>query len=115
MGDTNMQSGDELKAFDALYGDLSPHRAAAVNERIEGPPEDQDWTFNDEQQEQYQVKYGDEIFYEPFTPKPPRGSVEDIQHKLRIRHPSLDSFEKAGLTSLSAANARRDVDVCPFC
>ena len=44
MGDTNMQSGDELNAFDALYGDLSPHRTAAVNERTEGPPEDQGWT-----------------------------------------------------------------------
>ena len=50
----------------------------------EGPPEDQDWTFDDEQTEQFRAKFGDETYYEPFTPKPPRGSVEDIQHRLRV-------------------------------
>ncbi len=54
------------------------------NKGDEDSPEDPDWTFDDEQKEQHQAKYGDSIFYEPFVPKPPRGSVEDIQHKLRI-------------------------------
>ncbi len=48
------------------------------------PPEELDWTFDDEQKEQHQAKYGDSIFYEPYAPKPPRESVEDIQHKLRV-------------------------------
>ena len=25
-----------------------------------------------------QTKYGDEVYYEPFTPKPLRGSIEDV-------------------------------------
>ena len=43
-----------------------------------------DCTIDDAQKAQFQAKHGDEMYYEPFTPKPPRGSVEDIQHRLRI-------------------------------
>ena len=31
-----------------------------------------------------QNKYGDEVYYEPFTPKLPRGSVEDVMQRLRV-------------------------------
>ena len=82
MGDTNMYKDDLPVDYNEV--DIDGNPIPKPNEGNEGPSEDQDWTFDDEQQEQYQVKYGDEIFYEPFTPKPPRGSVEDIQHKLRI-------------------------------
>ena len=37
-------------------------------------PDLDDCTFDDEQQEQHQSKYGDSIFYEPYVTKPPRGS-----------------------------------------
>ena len=46
----------------------------------EDPSDADDWSFDDEQKAPHQAKYGDSIFYEPFVPKPPRGSVEDIQH-----------------------------------
>ncbi len=32
MGDTKMSTEDELKAFDELYGDLTPQRATDNNE-----------------------------------------------------------------------------------
>ncbi len=73
MGDTNM---DKIDQFGTVYN--------APNKGDEDSPEEDDWAFDDEQKEQHQAKYGDSIFYEPFVPKPPRGSVEDIQHKLRI-------------------------------
>ncbi len=51
----------------------------------EGSPDPDDWAFDDIiQKEQHQAKYGDSIFYEPYVTKPPRGSVADIQQKLRI-------------------------------
>jgi hypothetical protein len=78
MGDKN----DDLVDYNEV--DLNGNQIPKPDEGDEGPPEDQDWTFDAEQQEQHQAKYGDSIFYEPFTPKPPRWSVEDIQHKLRI-------------------------------
>ena len=31
-----------------------------------------------------QTKYGDEVYYEPFTPKLPRGSIEDVMQRLRV-------------------------------
>ena len=85
MGDTHM--GDDVDktnaAFDELYGGLSP--APESNKGGNGVSiEDPDCTIDDAQKAQFQAKYGDEMYYEPFTPKPPRGSVEDIQHRLRI-------------------------------
>ena len=56
----------------------------APNKGDEGSPDEDGCTFDKEQQEQHQSKYGDSIFYAPYVTKPPRGSVEDIQHKLRI-------------------------------
>ncbi len=41
-------------------------------------------TLDTEQQEQHQSKFGDSVFYASYVTKPPRGSVEDIQQKLRI-------------------------------
>jgi hypothetical protein len=54
------------------------------NEGSGGSIDDPDCAIDDAQKAQFQVKYGDEMYYETFMPKPPRGSVEDIQHRLRI-------------------------------
>jgi hypothetical protein len=121
MGDTNMD--DDLVDYnkvDPIAGTV--HNAP--NKGDEDPPEDPDWAFDDEQKEQHQAKYGGSVFYEPFVPKPPRGSVEDIQHKLRIagtrlrkgltRSLHLDPQAWTSLTSLSTANACRDVGVRSF-
>ncbi len=79
-----MKECDEgLKAFDALYGFLSPNNETKPNEGSGDSVEDPDCTIDDAQKAQSQTKHGDEVYYEPFTPKPPRGSVEDIQHRLR--------------------------------
>ncbi len=85
-----MDKTDEL----VDYNEVDPNTGTfynAPNEGDEDSPEKDDlagWAFEDEQkaqhQAQHQAKYGDSIFYEPYVPKPPRGSVEDIQHKLRI-------------------------------
>ncbi len=85
MGDTNMENADEtIRKFDELYGSLSPPHATDTNESSGGPTEDPDCLIDDEQKALFQAKYGDEVYYEPFNPKPPRGSVEDIQYRLRI-------------------------------
>jgi hypothetical protein len=88
MGDTNMTKIDDL----IDYNEVDPFTLAPITETArnapnkdeEGSPDEDDWAFDDEQKEQHQAKYGDSVFYEPFVPKPPRGSVEDIQHKLRV-------------------------------
>ncbi len=40
-----------------------------------------DWTFNEPHEKL--SKGDDSSFYDPYVPRPPRGSVEDIQHKLK--------------------------------
>ena len=76
MGDTSMmnEADETIRKFDELYGNLTP-----PNET-----EDPDCVIDDEQKALHQAKYGDEVYYKPFTPKPPRGSVEDIQIRLRV-------------------------------
>ena len=83
MGDKNtMDDSDEtMRQFDELYGNLSPTDA---NGSSGGPNEDPDVSIDDEAKAQHQAKYGDEVYYEPYAPKPPRGSVEDIQIRLRV-------------------------------
>ena len=92
MGDTNMSQAltedehdETMKAYDALYGNLSPLNETNTNESSGGPTEDPDCTIDDAAKAQFQAKYGDEVYYDQFAPKPPRGSVEDIQHRLRTR------------------------------
>ena len=82
MGDTHMDKNDDLVDYNEV--DLDGNPITKHNQGDKGPPDEQDWTFDDEQTEQFRAKFGDETYYEPFTPKPPRGSVEDIQHRLRI-------------------------------
>ena len=83
MGDTNMDKNDDLVDYNEFDLDGNPiQKLDQANDG--GPPEDQDWTFDDEQTEQFRAKFGDETYYEPYAPKPPRGSVEDILHRLRI-------------------------------
>ena len=82
MGDTNMDKNDDLVDYNEV--DLDGNPITKHNQGDEGPPEDQGWTFDDEQTEQFRAKFGDETYYEPYAPKPPRGSVEDILHRLRI-------------------------------
>ncbi len=86
MSDINMDKEDDLVDYNDVEADGNPIPKThnAPNKGDGDPPEDLDWSFDDEQKAQSQAKYGDSIFYEPFTPKPPRGSVEDIQHRLRI-------------------------------
>jgi hypothetical protein len=70
-----------------------------------------DWTFNDNHEVLSRS--------DPYVPKPPRGSVEDIQHKLRTlgvrlrkelnrslltEPPKMDSPKKTGFTTLGTAN-----------
>ena len=88
MGDTSMntmrESDETLRQFDAVFGNLSPDRAEETNGSSGGSTEDPDCIIDDEQKAQHQAKYGDEVYYEPFVPKPPRGSVEDIQIRLKV-------------------------------
>ena len=59
------------------------------DEKMTGIPDEELVDYNDpdpftNKGDLSQTKYGDEVHYEPFTPKLPRGSVEDILHRLRI-------------------------------
>ncbi len=84
MGDTNMTKTDELIDYNEVdsftFAPITETARNAPNKGEEGSPDEDDWAFDDKQKEQHQAKYGDAVFYEPFVPKPPRGSVEDIQH-----------------------------------
>ncbi len=85
MGDTNKNpflGVTDLADYNEVYQDGNP--ATKPNEGSGDSLEDPDCAIDDAQKAQFQAKYGDEMYYEPFTPKPPRGSVEDIQHRLRI-------------------------------
>jgi hypothetical protein len=87
MGDTNMDKTDPTDdRVDYNLVDLNTETASnARSNGKEGLPDLDDCTFDDVQKEQHQAKYGDSIiFYEPYVTKPPRGSVADIQNKLRI-------------------------------
>jgi hypothetical protein len=86
MGDTNMDKDDDLVDYNEVDSDyfIAGKTQNAPYKGDGDPPEEPDWTFDDKQKEQHQAKYGDSILYEPFVPKPPRGSVEDIQHRLRV-------------------------------
>jgi len=83
MGDTNMDKNDDLVDYNEFDLDGNPiQKPDQANDG--GLPEDQDWTFDDEQTEQRRSRYGDATYYAPYVPKPPRGSVEDIHHRLRV-------------------------------
>ena len=88
MGDTNMvknpftQVGDDLPDYNEVDRDGKPITEA--NEGSGDSIKDPDCAIDDAQKAQFQAKFGDETYYEPFTPKLPRGSVEDIQHRLRV-------------------------------
>jgi hypothetical protein len=123
MGDTNMDKVDDL--VDCNLVDPNTGKAYnAPNNGNEDLPDADDWSLDDIQKEQHQAKYGDSIFYEPYVTKPPRGSVEDIQNKLRIAGTRLRKSlnrslnrdpQNTSLTSLRTANACRDVSVRSFC
>ena len=86
MGDTNMDKTDPTDDL-VDYNLVDPNTGTASNAPSngeEGLPDPDDWSLDDKQKKQHQIKCGDSVFYEPFVPKPPRGSVEDIQHKLRV-------------------------------
>ena len=51
MGDTNMDKDDDLVDYNEV--DLNGNPIPKPNEGDESPPEDPDWTFDDEQQEQW--------------------------------------------------------------
>jgi hypothetical protein len=86
MGDTKMKDGDDLIDYNEVEPEdlIAGRNPDAPNQGNGNSTEDPDWAFDDEQKAQSQAKFGDEIYYEPFTPKPLHGSVEDIQHRLRV-------------------------------
>ncbi len=83
MGDTNMNKDGDLP-IDYNEVDLDGNPLTKANEGNGKSPDDPDCAFDYAQKAQFQAKFGDETHYEPFIPKPPRGSVEDIQHRLRV-------------------------------
>ncbi len=63
MGDTNMNQmiteemhDETMKAYDAVYGDLSPRNETKTNEGSGGSTEDPDCTIDDAQKAQFQAK-----------------------------------------------------------
>ncbi len=57
-----MKECDEgLKAYEDLYGFLTPHNGTTSNESSGGSTEDPDCIIDDAQKEQFQAKYGDEM------------------------------------------------------
>ena len=81
-----MDNFDELIDYNEVdpFAPTTETALNAPNKGEEGSPDEDDCTFDNEQQERHQSKYGNSIFYEPYVTKPPRGSVADIQQKLRI-------------------------------
>ncbi len=77
MGDTKMDNFDDLIDYNKVdpFAPITETARNAPNKGEEGLPDEDDCTFDNEQQEQHQSKYGDSIFYEPYVTKPPRGSV----------------------------------------
>ena len=71
MGDTKMDND----------GDLVDYNEVDLEDRNANRSSELDWTFNDDHEAL--SRSGDESFYDPYVPKPPRGSVEDIQHRLK--------------------------------
>jgi hypothetical protein len=104
MGDTKMDEYDDLVDYNVVDPENSIGKKThnAPNKGNGDPPKEPDWTFDDEQKEQHQAKYGDSIFYEPYAPKPPRGSVEDIQHRLRVAGVRLRKDLNRGLLTYYA-------------
>ena len=132
MGDAKMNDGDDLTDYNEVDPEdlIAGNSLDAPNQGKGDSTEVLEWAFDDAQKVLSQAKFGDEAYYEPFNPKPPRGSVEDIQHRLRITGIRLrkdlnrslltdpkewTALRKASLTSHGTANAGRDVDVYPFC
>ena len=62
-------------------GDLVDYNEVDLEDRNANRSSELDWTFNDDHEAL--SRSGDASFYDPHVPKPPRGSVEDIQHKLK--------------------------------
>ena len=74
MGDTHtFACVPDLADYNEVDQDRNP--ITKSNEGSGDSIEDPDCTIDDAQKAQFQAKY-----YDPFAPKPPRGSVEDIQH-----------------------------------
>jgi hypothetical protein len=83
MGDSNMNNDDELVDLNEI--DLDAYIAGKSQNALkedDGNLNGQDWTFDNEQKAP--SVNGDPRFYDPYLPAPFRGSVEDIQHKLKI-------------------------------
>ena len=86
MGDTSMVRDDDLTDYngEVLEDRITEETPKAPNQGDRDVLAELEWTLDDEQKVLSETKYGDETYYEPFTPKPPRGSVKDIQHRLRV-------------------------------
>ncbi len=64
MGDANMENMEDL----VDYNDLPECIDSLVTNKDHVPLS----------------RSGDSSFYDPYVPRPPRGSIEDIQHKLKL-------------------------------
>ena len=91
-----MNKTDDLIDFNEVDINTVPY--VAPNKDDKGSSDEDDCTLDTELQEQHQAKYGDSVFYEPYVTKPPRGSVEDIQQKLRISGTRLRKSLNRSLT-----------------
>ena len=97
MGDTNMANTVDLLD----YNEVDPMITGVydvLNKDDKGPSDEDDCTLDTEQQEQHQAKYGDSVFYASYVTKSPRGSVEDIQQKLRTSGTRLRKSLNKSLT-----------------
>jgi hypothetical protein len=102
MGDSNMNKDNELVDLNEV--DLDTYIAGKsqnVLNKGRGNPNGKDWTFDDENKTP--SVDGDPLFYEPHLPKLPRGTVEDIQNKLRTAGSRLRKDLNKSLKSDSQA------------
>jgi hypothetical protein len=72
MGNTNMNKGDDLIDYNVDHEDLTAGKTSKDPEDILKSLE---WTSNDEERIRSPTEFGDEVHYEPFTPKLPVGPL----------------------------------------
>ncbi len=131
MDDTKTDNFDELIDYNEVdpFAPITETALNAPNKGEEGSLDENDCTFDNEQQERHQSKYGDSIFMSPMLRNHPAGRLRTYNRSSEYRAlvlgkaltevltgpTSMDSSQKTSLTSLSTANACRDVSVRSFC
>ncbi len=86
MVDSSLKYDDSLVDYNDVLVDpddlIAGKPQGTLNKGDETYSDPLDWTFGDEHEAL--SKSGDSSFYDPYHPKSPRGSIEDIQHKLKV-------------------------------